>query len=117
MRDVIIVGLVGAGTLAMRALYLVGLGGVTLSERSERWLGHAKPAILAALVGGFLAGGEAGITPASGAGVALLESAGLDESLTDAGLIFGRDVHPATLAENFILAIAQHRHWSREAKL
>jgi branched-subunit amino acid transport protein len=69
MRDVIIVGLVGAGTLAMRALYLVGLGGVTLSERSERWLGHAKPAILAALVGGFLAGGEAGVTLASGAGV------------------------------------------------
>ena len=54
---------------------------------------------------------------ASGAGVALLESAGLDESLTDAGLIFGRDVHPATLAENFIMAIAQHRHWAREARL
>ncbi len=54
---------------------------------------------------------------ASGAGVALLESAGLDESLTDAGLIFARDVHPATLAENFIMAIAQHRHWGREPKL
>ncbi|HEU0253944.1 MAG TPA: DJ-1/PfpI family protein, partial [Pyrinomonadaceae bacterium] len=54
---------------------------------------------------------------ASGAGVALLESAGLDESLTDAGLIFARDVHPATLAENFVMAIAQHRHWGREPKV
>ena len=69
MRDVLIVTLVGAGTLAMRALYLVGIGGVTLSERSQRWLTHAKPAILAALVGGFLNAG--GLTWAKVAGVAV----------------------------------------------
>lgn len=68
MRDVLIVTLVGAGTLAMRALYLVGIGGVTLSDRSERWLAHAKPAILAALVGGFLSAG--GLSWAKVAGVA-----------------------------------------------
>jgi branched-subunit amino acid transport protein len=63
MRDIMIVALVGAGTLAMRSLFLVG--GLSLPERWERRLGHAKPAILAALVGGFLAGAEDGIGPAA----------------------------------------------------
>jgi branched-subunit amino acid transport protein len=67
VRDVLIVTLVGAGTLAMRALYLVGIGGVTLPEGSQRWLTHAKPAILAALVGGFSTAG--GLTWAKVVGV------------------------------------------------
>jgi catalase len=51
---------------------------------------------------------------AHGAGVQLLESAGLGESMADAGLITGRDGNAATLADNFIVAIARHRHWERE---
>ena len=52
---------------------------------------------------------------ASGAGVELLAAAGLDESSADAGLLFGRDGNTASLAESFIMAVAQHRHWSRES--
>lgn len=59
MRDVMVVGLVGAGTLGMRALFLVG--GIGLPEQWQRLLGHARPAILAALIGGFLAAGSTGI--------------------------------------------------------
>ena len=54
---------------------------------------------------------------ASGAGVRLVESAVLDELLTDPGLIFGSDGNNTALAESFIMAIAQHRHWGREVKL
>jgi len=49
-----------------------------------------------------------------GVGVQLLESAGLGESMVDAGVIVSRDGDAATLAENFIIGIARHRHWERE---
>jgi catalase len=54
---------------------------------------------------------------AHGTGAQLLESAGLGESMSDAGLIIGKDDNAATLAENFIVSIAQHRHWEREPML
>jgi catalase len=54
---------------------------------------------------------------AHGAGAQLLESAGLGESMSDAGLIIGRDDTAAALAENFIVSIARHRHWEREPML
>jgi len=54
---------------------------------------------------------------AHGAGAQLLESAGLGESMSDAGLIIGRDGNAAALAENFIVSIARHRHWEREPML
>ena len=66
-RDILIVALIGAGTLGMRALFMVGA--VDLPARAEQWLTHAKPAILAALVGGFLAAGQQGLALASVAGV------------------------------------------------
>lgn len=53
----------------------------------------------------------------SGAGMRLLESAGLPvESSTDPGLIVGSDGDNVTLAENFITAISRHRHWERDMK-
>src|SRR5215213_8115518 len=54
---------------------------------------------------------------AHGVGVQLLENAGLGESMTDAGLIASRDGDARTLAENFIVGIARHRHWEREVIL
>jgi len=51
---------------------------------------------------------------AHGMGVQLLENAGLGESMADAGLIAGRDGDARTLAENFVVGIARHRHWERE---
>jgi catalase len=54
---------------------------------------------------------------AHGTGAQLLESAGLGESMSDAGLIIGKDDNAATLAENFIVSIARHRHWEREPML
>ena len=54
---------------------------------------------------------------AHGAGAELLESAGLGESMSDAGLIIGRDGNAAALAEDFIVSIARHRHWEREPML
>jgi catalase len=54
---------------------------------------------------------------AHGAGVQLLESAGLGESMADAGLIAGRDGDARTLAETFVVGIARHRHWEREVIL
>jgi catalase len=54
---------------------------------------------------------------AHGAGVQLLESAGLTESMGDAGLIISRDGDAATFNENFIIGIARHRHWEREPML
>ena len=53
---------------------------------------------------------------ASGAGVELLAQAGLGD-LQDPGVIVSRDAPVATLAENFILGIARHRHWERELQL
>jgi hypothetical protein len=50
-------------------------------------------------------------------GVQLLENAGLGESMADAGLIASRDGDARTLAENFIIGIARHRHWEREIML
>lgn len=55
MRDMAIMALVGGGTLAMRSIFIVG--SAALPPVLERVMRHAKPAILAALVGGFLAGG------------------------------------------------------------
>lgn len=54
MRDALLVAVVGGGTLAMRSAFIVGTA--TLGPRTARVMGHAKPAILAALVGSFLAG-------------------------------------------------------------
>jgi len=54
---------------------------------------------------------------AHGIGAQLLENAGLGESMTDAGLIANRDGDARTLAENFIIGIARHRHWEREVIL
>ena len=59
MRDMAIMALVGGGTLAMRSIFIVG--SATLPPALERVMRHAKPAILAALVGGFLAG-ESGVS-------------------------------------------------------
>jgi len=47
-------------------------------------------------------------------GLQLLENAGLGESMADAGLIANRDGDAKTLAQDFIIGIAQHRHWERE---
>lgn len=54
MRDALLVAVVGGGTLAMRSAFIVGTA--TLGPRVARVMGNAKPAILAALVGSFLAG-------------------------------------------------------------
>jgi catalase len=54
---------------------------------------------------------------AHGAGVQLLNNAGLSESLADAGLMAAPDGDPSTLAENFVVGIARHRHWEREVVL
>ena len=59
MREIAIVALVGGGTLAMRSVFIVG--SASLPPILERVMRHAKPAILAALVGGFLAG-ERGVS-------------------------------------------------------
>lgn len=59
MRDIAILGLVGAGTLGMRSVFVVG--SIALPPRVERVLRHARPAILAALVGSFLAAGGSGV--------------------------------------------------------
>ncbi len=56
MRDVLIMGIVGGGTLAMRSFFIVG--SASLPPRVARIMRHARPAILAALVGSFLGGGE-----------------------------------------------------------
>ena len=49
-----------------------------------------------------------------GAGVQLLDNAGLGESMADAGLLASRDGDARMLSEDFIVAIARHRHWERE---
>ena len=68
---------------------------------------------------------------ASGAGVGLLAQAGLPVSVSeedsengsaaeasmDPGVIVSSDGDIRTLAENFILGIARHRHWERELQL
>jgi catalase len=51
---------------------------------------------------------------AHGAGVQLLENAGLNESMADAGLIAAPDGDARMLAEHFVISIARHRHWERE---
>lgn len=56
MREMLMVSIVGAGTLAMRSVFIVG--SATLPASLERLMRHAKPAILAALVGGFLVGAD-----------------------------------------------------------
>ena len=61
MRDLLIFALIGVGTLGMRALFLVS--SARLPDRVEQAMRHAKPAILASLVGGFLAGGGGGVAP------------------------------------------------------
>jgi catalase len=54
---------------------------------------------------------------AHGVGVQLLENAGLNETMSDAGLISGRDGDARSLAEPFVAGIARHRHWDREVIL
>ena len=54
---------------------------------------------------------------AHGVGVQLLENAGLNETMADAGLIAGRDGDARSLAEPFVAGIARHRHWDREVIL
>jgi branched-subunit amino acid transport protein len=54
VRDMMIMGLVGTGTLAMRSVFIVG--SAAMPPRFESLMRFAKPAILAALVGGFLGG-------------------------------------------------------------
>jgi catalase len=39
-----------------------------------------------------------------------------DQLQLDEGVIIGRDLRADDVAEEFIKAIAQHRHWSREMK-
>ena len=63
MRDLLVLVLIGVGTLGMRAVFLVSPA--RLPEMVERGMRHAKPAILAALVGAFVAGGEGGIAVGS----------------------------------------------------
>jgi uncharacterized membrane protein len=58
MRELAMVAIVGGGTLAMRSIFIVG--SARLPASIERAMTHAKPAILAALVGSFFATG--GIT-------------------------------------------------------
>lgn len=70
MRDLAILTLVGVGTLAMRSVFIVGSG--SMAPAIERTMRHAKPAILAALVGSFLAGGGLSLQ-----GVGALAVAGL----------------------------------------
>jgi branched-subunit amino acid transport protein len=72
MYEATVFALVGAGTLLMRAAFVVTP--TRLPATLERFMRHAKPAILASLVGGFLAGAEGGITLR---GVVGLAAAGL----------------------------------------
>jgi catalase len=53
---------------------------------------------------------------ASGAGVDLLENAGVNVSAAavGAGVVTSRDVDAGSIGTKFIKAIAQHRHWERE---
>lgn len=67
MREALLVAIVGGGTLAMRSAFIVGTA--TLGPRVARMMGHAKPAILAALVGSFLA--SSGLTVQSVSGLAV----------------------------------------------
>ena len=61
MRDLLIMALIGVGTLGMRAFFIVRT--TALPASLERFVRHAKPAILAALVGGSMVGGEGGLGP------------------------------------------------------
>lgn len=91
MREVLMVSIVGAGTLAMRSVFIVG--SATLTPSVERLMRHAKPAILAALVGGFLVGADgislntvvalvvAGIATARGAGMLTTIAMGVGTAL------------------------------------
>lgn len=69
MGDLMIFALIGVGTLLMRAVFLISPAG--LPDAVQRAMQHSKPAILAALVGGFLAGGEGGIAVGSVAAITL----------------------------------------------
>jgi branched-subunit amino acid transport protein len=69
MTEVVIFVLVGVVTLAMRGVFIVRAGAGELSPRTHEWLDNARPAILAALVAGFLAGGEGSLAVAPIAGV------------------------------------------------
>lgn len=84
MREMLMVSIVGAGTLAMRSVFIVG--SATLTPSLERLMRHAKPAILAALVGGFLVGAD-GISLSTVAalvvaGIATVRGAGMLTTIT-----------------------------------
>lgn len=69
MRDLLVLVLIGLGTLGMRAVFIVSPA--RLPDAVERGMQHAKPAILAALVGAFVAGGEGGVAIGSVAALAV----------------------------------------------
>lgn len=79
MRETLMMAVVGSGTLAMRSIFIVG--SMSLPPALERMMRHAKPAILAALVGGFLAGGGDvsldGVIALAVAGVVALRGGGM----------------------------------------
>lgn len=79
MREMLMMAVVGGGTLAMRSVFIVG--SASLPPRVERLMRHAKPAILAALVGGFLGGGGGvsleGVAALAVAGLVALRGGGL----------------------------------------
>jgi catalase len=49
-------------------------------------------------------------------GVQLAEEQGEQQVVTDQGIVTARGADMDAFAEQFIEAIAQHRHWSREQK-
>jgi catalase len=60
---------------------------------------------------------------ASGEGAALLEAAGIGtgkaqpgQKEASAGVVVGKGSDTSSVAAEFIKAVAQHRHWSRERK-
>lgn len=79
MREMLMVSIVGAGTLAMRSVFIVG--SASLPAAVERLMRHARPAILAALVGGFLVGADGlslnTLVALAVAGVATVRGAGM----------------------------------------
>lgn len=92
MRDMAMMALVGGGTLAMRSVFIVGTA--VLPPSVERVLRHAKPAILSALVGGFVATGGVGWEEVLALGIAALVGLRGGSML----LMIGAGVAAATIA-------------------
>jgi branched-subunit amino acid transport protein len=92
MREMAMMALVGGGTLAMRSVFIVG--SASLPASVERILRHAKPAILSALVGSFVAAGGVGWDEVLALAVAALVALRGGSML----LMIGAGVAVATLA-------------------